>query len=143
MDSAQRMESNLARTFAQVLGIVMTAIGILGFIPALTPDGNLFGIFAVDTVHNLIHLITGLVGLAAGYYPDVQASRRYSLWYALAVGVVYAVVFIIGLIQGNTVLGLFVVNGADHILHLVIAAAGLGVYFAVTSRSRRPAVGGA
>ena len=123
----------IEKSYALILGVVLTVIGILGFIPGLTTGGNLLGIFAVDTVHNIVHLMTGIVGLAAGLSPNLQYAR----WYALAFGVVYGLVTIIGFIQGTTVLGLFVVNVWDNVLHLVIAASALAVYAVAANRERQ------
>jgi hypothetical protein len=47
------------------LGLVYLLIGVLGFIPGITQpstapgQGLLLGIFAVNTVHNLAHLVLG------------------------------------------------------------------------------------
>ncbi|HUY75916.1 MAG TPA: DUF4383 domain-containing protein [Ktedonobacterales bacterium] len=129
--------SGLARMYATVLGAVLTLVGALGFIPALAPNGNLLGIFAIDPVHNIVHLLSGIVGLAVAYV----ANGAYSRWYAGIFGAVYALVTIIGFIQGNTVLGLINVNLADNLLHTAIAVASLLVFFlassTVTSRTAR------
>ena len=54
----------MANKLAWAFGIVLTAVGILGFVPGLTSaDGLLLGIFQVDAVHNIIHIVTGLVGI--------------------------------------------------------------------------------
>lgn len=115
----------MAKIYAQVLGAVLTLVGILGFVPALTPGNNLLGIFAVDPIHNVIHLASGIVGLAIGF-----GAARYSKWYAGVFGAVYALVTVVGFVQGSTVLGLITVNAADNFLHLAIAAASLIVAFA-------------
>ncbi len=120
---------NLAKLYATVLGAVLTLVGILGFVPALAPNGNLLGIFAIDPLHNIIHILSGVVGLAVAF----TAKGVYSRYYALIFGVVYALVTVIGFIQGTTVLGLIHVNVADNILHLAIAVASLGVYVATNS----------
>ncbi|HEX8033318.1 MAG TPA: DUF4383 domain-containing protein [Ktedonobacterales bacterium] len=122
----------IEKTYALILGAVLTLIGILGFIPGLAPGGNLLGIFAIDGAHNIVHLLSGIIGIAAGLSP----YARYARWYALAFGIVYGLVTIIGFIQGNTVLGLFVINTADNILHLLIAVASLAVYFVAENRER-------
>jgi lysylphosphatidylglycerol synthetase-like protein (DUF2156 family) len=118
---------NLAKLYATVLGAVLTVVGILGFIPGLAPGGNLLGIFAIDPLHNVIHILSGVVGLAVAF----SARGAYSRYYALIFGLVYALVTVIGFVQGTTVLGLINVNLADNILHLLIAVASL-VVFAVT-----------
>lgn len=115
--------NNIARSYAQVLGAVLTLVGLLGFVPALTPSGNLLGIFAVDPLHNVIHLLSGIVGLIAAN----TARGEYARLYAGVFGAVYGLVTVIGFIQGTTVLGLIHVNPADNFLHTAIALASLGV----------------
>lgn len=65
------------------LGIFCVAIGILGFVPGITSDGLLLGIFAVNTLHNvlgvwlLLWLVVG-AGLAAPFVLSrVEAARRW------------------------------------------------------------------
>ncbi|MBA3823470.1 MAG: DUF4383 domain-containing protein [Ktedonobacterales bacterium] len=123
--------SNLAKTYAQLLGGVLTLVGVLGFVAPLAPTaasaphGALLGIFAIDPIHNVIHLASGIVGLLAAN----MAGGQYARLYAGVFGAVYAVVTIVGFIQGNTVLNLIDVNVADNFLHTAIAAASLAVYF--------------
>lgn len=126
---------NLAKLYAAVLGAVLTLVGILGFIPGLSPNGNLIGIFAIDPLHNAIHILSGVVGLAVAF----TAGGVYARYYALIFGLVYGLVTLIGFVQGTTVLGLIDVNLADNVLHLLIAAASLAVFF-VTARSTTKAL---
>lgn len=113
---------------AKWFGIVLLLVGILGFIGPLTPGGNLLDIFAVDTVHNIIHVLTGILGLIMAGSP--KGARSFFQIF----GIVYALVTIIGFFGGVSVLGIFVVNGADNILHLVIAV--LALYFGFRSSSQ-------
>ncbi len=124
--------TNIAKLYAQVLGIVLTVVGILGFIPALAPNNNLLGIFAINPAHDVVHILSGVVGLAAGFL----ASGRYARWYAGIFGVVYGLVTIIGFIQMTTVLGIIPVNLADNLLHTAIAVVSLVVFFISSPRSR-------
>jgi hypothetical protein len=123
--------NNIAKLYANVLGAVLTLVGLLGFVGALTPTtstaphGALLSIFAIDPLHNIIHLASGVVGLAAANL----AQGAYARLYAGVFGAVYAVVTIVGFIQGSTVLGLISVNLADNILHTAIAIASLAVAF--------------
>lgn len=103
-----------------VFGIILIVVGILGFIPALTPDGKLLGYFQVDTIHNVVHLVTGVIALFA--------AADYAKLYFKVFGFIYLIVAIAGfLLAGN--LMLFHVNMADNILHLVIAAVALFLGF--------------
>lgn len=114
---------------AWVFGIVFVAVGVLGYVPGITSDGMLLGLFMVDGLHNIIHLVSGLAALAAAW--GLYSSRLYFQ----AFGVVYALVTVLGFIGGGSVLGIIMVNTADNLLHLVIAAAALYFGFAVKSAS--------
>lgn len=122
---------NLAKLYAIVLGVALVLVGILGFVPALTPNGDLLGLFAIDPLHNIIHILSGVVGLIAAF----SAQGKYARFYALIFGVVYGLVTVVGFIQGTTVLGLIHVNIEDNILHLLITLASLGVFFATSNTS--------
>lgn len=119
----------MVRQAALLFGIVLTLIGLLGFVPALAPDDKLLGIFEVDTLHNLVHLASGLVALGAW----VAGSGAAKLYFQ-AFGIVYGLVAVIGFIQGDTVLGLILVNLADNLLHVLITAAALYLGFVATDR---------
>jgi hypothetical protein len=110
-----------ARTAALVLGAVFLLVGILGFIP--NPLVSSTGLFAVNTAHNLVHIVSGAV-ILAGAYTALGASMGLKI-----IGVIYALVAILGLFSsGPMLLGMILVNHADHWLHvalaLVILAAG-------------------
>jgi hypothetical protein len=112
------------RNIALVLSIIFVAIGILGFIPALTPDGKLLGIFGVNTLHNIVHLATGLAGLYAVYMGGANMVRMFGQVF----GVVYALVTILGFLGAiNTLLN---IDLNDNLLHLVLSAALLYIGFA-------------
>ena len=114
------MIQKLAWAFAATFVVV----GILGFVPGVTSNGMLLGIFMVDGLHNIIHLLSGiLAGLAA------MGSGSYARLYFKVFGVVYALVTILGFTMDGSVLGLIMVNVADNVLHLVIAAVALWAGF--------------
>jgi hypothetical protein len=54
-----------------VIGVVLLALGLAGFIPDLNPDGQLFGVLPMNTVMSVLFVITGLAGIAIG-----MSSRR-------------------------------------------------------------------
>ena len=116
--------SSPAKLYATLVGTVLTIAGIIGFFYS----GNfgspgavekVFGILAVNGWHNVVHLVTGLLGLAAAGY----AARQY----ALGLGLVYIVVAIWGFIigSGDSILSIVPVNTPDNILHLIIGLTGL------------------
>jgi hypothetical protein len=119
------------RTFALIYGIVFAAVGIAGFIPglvtphdpvehALTVDegaGDLFGLFPINMLHNLVHLAFGVWGLA------VYRNTNAAIGYARVVAIVYALFVIMGFIPGlNTLFGLVPLHGNDIWLHALLAA---------------------
>ena len=117
---------------AWVFGVAFILAGILGFIPGITADGKLLGIFEVDAAENIIHLGTGALALIVA-----GVSAYYSKLYFRVFGVVYAFVTIVGFVQGTTVLGLFAVNTADNVLHLLIAVVALVIGFGMISSEVR------
>lgn len=118
----------MIKKLAVLFGAVFLVVGILGFIPALTPTDaeghrNLLGLFEVDTVHNIVHVLSGAAALIAGLVSG-YASRLYFKIF----GAVYALVTLVGMVSGSA-LGLFHVNGADNFLHLALAIALLAIGF--------------
>lgn len=107
--------------YAKIVGALMFIAGILGGIPAFAPDGMLFGVFMVDTVHNLFHLISGLVLLAAGFGVQWDVSRRIVLGFAAIYGLLTLAGF---LAPEGRVLGMHF-NMADNVLHLTLTATAL------------------
>lgn len=138
------------RYFALVLGIIYLLIGVMGLIPGLVQmgpnpgvtvdvlNGNLLGIFPVNIVHTVVHLLIGLWGILA--YRSYDASRGF----ARAAGIIFLVLFVMGLIPGlNTLFGLAPLGGSDVWLHLVTALVAL--YFGLAAptaidRTDRPVV---
>ena len=56
----------MVKTAAVLFGVVFLLVGILGFVPAVTKDQMLLGIFHVNAAHNCVHLLSGVVALFAG-----------------------------------------------------------------------------
>jgi len=104
------------RYAALVVGIVLLLIGSLAAFPSLTPDGRFLGIFLVDPLHNLLHLLTGFVALIAG------AGSRFGARMSLRVlGIFFFILAVIGFYtQGALLLGVIAHNRADAWLHLGI-----------------------
>jgi hypothetical protein len=109
----------MVQTLAWVFGIVLILVGVLGFVPGVTSDMMLLGIFHVDALHNIVHIVSGLAALAAAW--GMYSSRRYFQVF----GVVYGLVAVLGFVGGDNVLGVLVVNMADNLLHVAIAAVAL------------------
>ena len=104
-----------SKLLARVLGATFVAVGILGFIPnpLVSPDG----LFAVNPMHNMVHVITG-----AGFL--IGASLGKSRATILGIGIAYVAVAVIGFFtSGNMLLGMIHINEADRWLHAGLAAA--------------------
>jgi hypothetical protein len=115
----------MLQNLAKVFGLVLLAVGIMGFISGFTPDDELLGVFHVDPLHNLIHLGSGAIALWAGYI-----SRHASRMYFQVFGVIYALVAVLGFMAGDSdILGLVANNTADNWLHVVIAGSALFLGF--------------
>ena len=111
----------MVKSMAFLFGVVFLLVGILGFVPAVTKDQMLLGIFHVNAAHNVVHLLSGAVALFCGM-SSVSASRMYFRIF----GVVYAAVAVMGFMMGDTLLlGLISNNTADTWLHVAIAAVSL------------------
>ncbi len=114
-----------AQWYCLLAGLALLLAGVLGFISDASFDtgdgvqGDLFVGFEVNAIHNLVHIASGLVLLAAS--PRRPAARAV----ALGFGAVYGLVAIIGIIDGTDVLGLIPVNAADHVLHVALSALGI------------------
>lgn len=111
-----------------IVGIIFLIVGIAGFIPGLThsmehmegagagSEAMLFGLFQVSILHNVVHLLFGLAGVAAA--ARAKTSRQFLIWG----GVIYLVLFILGLfLVGAPQANFIPVNTADNWLHLVLA----------------------
>lgn len=113
----------MIKTAAVLFGIVFILIGILGFVPGITDNQMLLGIFHVNAAHNVVHLLSGAAALFAGM-TSAGAARIYFRVF----GVVYGLVAILGLMnmgQHTMLLGLISNNDADTFLHIAIAAVSL------------------
>lgn len=112
--------NSLVKMLTWILGIVLLLIGILGFIL----PSPLFGLFEVDMVHNIVHILSGVVAIIA-----VSTSESYARLFLIVFGIIYGVVTILGFTMGGDILGLFHANTADNYLHAGISLACLAVGF--------------
>ena len=121
-------DRSTAQTLAMVFGAVFLGVGILGFIPGITTnydelkfagsdsEAELLGLFQVSILHNIVHVLFGIAGLAlARTWEGAQT-------YLLGAGLIYVVLFVYGLLVGADSDANFVpVNDADDVLHIVLA----------------------
>ncbi|MEX2012500.1 MAG: DUF4383 domain-containing protein [Patescibacteria group bacterium] len=125
----------MTKTLATWLGVIFLLMGVLGFIPGITNDGMLFGVFMVDTIHSIVFLLTGILALWMGMAGDASAKSFFKIF-----GVIYAIIAIFGFFQGDSdkVLGLFNNNMADTWLHIVAALVFLWAGFSGGSSDAMP-----
>jgi hypothetical protein len=111
---------------AIIFGAAFLLVGLLGFIPAVSPNGMLLGVLHVNAAHNIVHLITGVVALLAAY-TGIRASQLFFQVF----GIIYGLVAILGFMAGDRhILGLIANNLADAWFHLTVAAVSLYLGFA-------------
>lgn len=122
-------ERSPAQVYALVIGAALVLGGIAGFFYNASfgsGDGTerdaLLGILDVNGWLNVVHIVTGALGLAvAGSY---GASRGY----AIGLGLVYLLIAFLGFVAGDgeEILNLIPVNTEDNFFHLLLGVAGLG-----------------
>ena len=119
----------MVKRIAMLFGVVFLLVGILGFTvvggmnmgdAANAP--KLLGLFPVNVLHNFVHVLFGVWGLAA--------ARSFSgaQLYCKAGGVIYLVLALLGFIDPTT-LGLIPIGGNDIWLHAVLGLVLAGVGF--------------
>jgi hypothetical protein len=124
-DGSRTADRTPAQLYALLFGATLLVAGILGFFVESNFDfgdgiqGDDLIVFEVNGTHNLVHLASGILGLAlAGTAAGARA-------YALGFGTVYLLVTIIGFIDGSDVLRLIPIDQADNFLHLAISLTGI------------------
>ncbi|BAU67198.1 unknown protein [Stanieria sp. NIES-3757] len=117
----------MQRRCALILGIIFLVLGIAGFIPGLVslPASNidagvplsvdnfyakgfglLFGLFPTNLMHNIVHLLVGILGLVAAN--TESSARLYNRGFAVA----YILIALMGLLPfAQTTFGLMPIFG--------------------------------
>ena len=116
---------------ALLAGAAFLLVGVLGFVPGITSgfsdlsfagrqsEAHLLGLFQISVLHNIVHLLFGIAGLAAAR--TVGAARGF----LLGAGAIYLALTVYGFLIGHDSPANFVpVNAADNVLHLGL---GLGM----------------
>jgi hypothetical protein len=132
------------QSLAALVGVTFLVVGILGFVPGITTHygdlsfaghgsgAKLIGLFQTSILLNLVHLAFGVGILMA---KTAEGARTY----LISGGVVYLIVWLIGLIGG---LDWLPVNTADNWLHFVVGLGMVALGF-VTGRSMERATAAA
>lgn len=134
-----------AQKAAVLVGAVFLLVGVLGFIPGITtqigdlafagPDSGalLLGIFEVSVLHNIVHLLFGVAGLA------MARSLAGARGYLMGGGLLYLLLWLYGLLIDHDSSANFVpVNSADNWLHFVLGVGmvALGLLFGGRAAAR-------
>ncbi len=123
---------NMVQGWMALAGIVLVAVGLLGFIDNPLVGDTANALIPTDTLHNIVHLATGLVALyiAFGLRGENQVNG------AIGFGVLYVVIFLAVLVS-PTLFGLFTVpaNAVIHVIHAALAIVSLGVGYMARGRS--------
>ncbi len=134
------MDRTPVQNVARLVGIVFLLVGIAGFIPGVTTNlyeglefagdegtAELLGLFEVSVLHNIVHGLFGIAGLA------LAASASGARTYLIGGGAIYLALFLLGIVGGGDWIP---VNSADNWLHLVLGAGMIGLGVATTRESR-------
>lgn len=122
---------SLNQKLAYAFGAIYILVGILGFFasegePFIGRNGGeLLGLFGVNGLHNIVHILIGLalVGAARSGHAAARSANA-------GIGIFYLVLGVLGFLIQNTAINLFALDVQDHILHLLSGA----VLFAVSRR---------
>jgi Domain of unknown function (DUF4383) len=136
------VESSTLQKAARVVGIVFLLVGILGFIPGITSnygdmkfagntsDAELLGLFQVSILHNIVHLIFGVLGIALSR--TWEGARNF----LIGGGVVYLILGIYdAIVKQSTDANFLPTNNADTVLHLALGLGMLALGFALRGRN--------
>jgi hypothetical protein len=131
-------ERTTVQTAALLVGAVFLAVGILGFIPGITTnygdmafagedsESELLGIFQVSILHNIVHLLFGIAGLALAR--TIDGARTF----LIGGGVIYLALWLLGLVGGADWVP---TNAADDWLHFALGVGMIALGY-LTGRER-------
>lgn len=117
------------RTMTNVFGTVLLILGLVGFIPWLTSDGVLLGVFQAAPVNNIFYIISALAAFWAASLSAHAARTYFRIFGAIFLGLA-----IIGFaMDDGLIFGVIAQTGADNWLHGVLAIVALFFGFAPRS----------
>ena len=120
----------MAKTLAMIFGVVFVLVGLLGFV-----NNPMLGLFAVDVLHNIVHILLGIILIAGARSMNPMAASKSMK----TVGIIYLVLAVLGfiLVPSGTekLLGIVTMNGADNWLHVV-----LGIVLVIAGMSSKGAM---
>ena len=128
---AGRRAMTWPQSLALVFGAVYLIVGVIGFFwtgfdnfAGNSQHDMLIGLFMINPLHNIAHILVGIVGLALSR--TLTGARTYG-W--LLAGL-YAVLFVYGLIAVGKSWDFLNINAADNVLHILTAVVGLVIALA-------------
>jgi hypothetical protein len=131
---------SLNQTLALAFGATYALVGIIGFFVSSSDGfagddgGKLLGIFGVNGLHNIVHLLIGVALVAAAKTHAAARSTN------LTIGAVYVLLAVLGPFINNTALDIVALNGPDHVLHALSGVLLVGVAVAMDKTQRTAAV---
>jgi hypothetical protein len=134
------MRTSPNRLIATIFGAVYLLVGALGFAYTggvgfvATQGGLILGIFEVNPLHNIAHLLIGAALLIAGLVSAVAAKTV-----NIVVGAAYLLLGIVGFFLAGTGANILALNTPDHFLHLASAIVLLGVGLGAERATRNSA----
>ncbi|HEU4337587.1 MAG TPA: DUF4383 domain-containing protein [Nocardioides sp.] len=133
---------------AALVGAAFLLVGVLGFIPGITTDrgsleaagheshAELLGIFQVSVLHNVVHLLLGVAGIALARRPSSARA------FLVGGGALYLVLCAYGVLVDKDSDANFVpLNTADNWLHLVLGIGMIALGIVLAKRPGATAVG--
>jgi hypothetical protein len=124
-----RKDRHPAQWLALAIGVLFLLVGLAGFLVTgldgfIEPDGELLlGLFEVNPLHSIVHLVIGAAGIAL--WNRLDRARTYG--WLLLVG--YGATFLFGLFVADSddPINFLALNAGDNVLHIVSALAGLAI----------------
>jgi hypothetical protein len=136
------MDRTPVQNAARLVGIVFLLVGIAGFIPGITTnlydglefasddgDAELLGIFKVSVLHNIVHGLFGIAGLALA--KTASGARTF----LIGGGAIYIALWLLGLLGGADWIPS---NSADDWLHLALGGGLIALGVALTRERTVP-----
>lgn len=115
---------------ALLVGATFLLVGVLGFVPGITThygdlkfadhdsEAKLLGLFQVSVLHNIVHILFGLAGLA------LWRTTSNARMYLIGGGIIYLLLGVYGTaIEHDSSANFVPVNDADNLLHFALGAA--------------------
>jgi hypothetical protein len=111
--------ADIGKTYAMVIGVVLLLVGLIGFV-----NNPVLGIFGVNTLQNVLHVIGGALGVWFGMKGSAKAYNRW-------LGIIAGVIGVLGFVPGasDALASVFGINAAISGLHIVIAVVSLGIVY--------------